>query len=252
MLGEAGLPLAIISDRDPKYTSEFWRSLMKIVGCDLKLSTAHHPQTDGLAERAIQTLEDLIRRYCAFGMLYKDNEGFTHDWVSLLPGLEFAYNSTIHSTTGKTPYELERGYVPNPPRLLVNARLGKLDIHPTSASFSNMQALARSRAEACISQAFSYEKRRWDKTHTDPEIKVGYQVVLSTVHFNHLTVNHKPKDPFIGPFTVLIGKCEITPAFCGPTPAISVHLSGRGCIWPVQYKRKTCKKLKKPCTNLKD
>ena len=87
MLVEAGLPLAIVSDRDPKFTSEFWRCLMKIVGCDLKLSTAHHPQTDGLAERAIQTLEDLIRRYCAFGMLYKDNGGFAHDLVSLLSGL---------------------------------------------------------------------------------------------------------------------------------------------------------------------
>ena len=41
------------------------------------------------------------------------------------------------------------------------------------------------------------------------------------------------------------------PAFCGPTPAISVHLSGRGCIWPVQYKRKTCKKLKKCVQTLK-
>lgn len=176
---------------------------MKIVGCDLKLSTAHHPQTDGLAERAIQTLEDLIRRYCAFGMLYKDNEGFTHDWVSLLPGLEFAYNSTVHSTTGKTPYELERGYIPNPPRLLVNAKLGKLDVHPSSASFSNMQALARSHAEICINQAFAYEKRRWDKSHADPDFKIGDQVLLSTVHFNNLTMSNKLKDPYIGPFTVV-------------------------------------------------
>ena len=67
---------------------------MKIMGCSLKLSTAHHPQTDGLAERMIQTLEDMIRRYCAFGMMFEDHEGYTHDWVSLLPGLEFAYNST--------------------------------------------------------------------------------------------------------------------------------------------------------------
>ena len=136
MLNEAGLPLAIISDRDPKFTGEFWKELMKIVGCSLILSTAHHPQTDGLAERMIQTLEDMIRRYCAFGMMYEDNEGYTHDWVSLLPGLEFAYNSTTHSTTEKTPFELERGYVPNSPRLLLNNKLGKMDVHPSSSSFS--------------------------------------------------------------------------------------------------------------------
>ena len=101
MLNEAGLPLAIISDRDPKFTAEFWKSLMEIMGCSLKLSTAHHPETDGLAERSIQTLEGIIRRYCAFGLTYTDSEGFEHDWVTLLTGLEYAYNSTIHSTTGK-------------------------------------------------------------------------------------------------------------------------------------------------------
>ena len=114
MLNEAGLPLAIISDRDPKFTGEFWKTLMKIMGCSLKLSTAHHPQTDGLAERMIQTLEDMIRRYCAFGMMYDDNEGYTHDWVSLLPGLEFAYNSTIHSTTEKTPLSWKEVMFPTP------------------------------------------------------------------------------------------------------------------------------------------
>ena len=211
MLNEAGLPLQIISDRDPKFTAEFWQSLMKIMGCSLKLSTAHHPQTDGLAERMIQTLEDLIRRYCAFGSLYTDSEGFTHDWVSLLPGLEFAYNSTAHSTTEKTPFELERGYTPNSPRLLLSTKLGKLDVHPSASSFSDMQAKARDHANECISTAFAYEKKRWDKTHTEPNLSVGDQVLVSTLHFNNLSSSPKLKDPFIGPFTIteLIGKNAI-------------------------------------------
>ena len=151
---EAGLPFIIISDRDPKFTSEFWKSLMKIMGRDLKLSTAHNPQTDGLAERMIQTLEDMIRRYCAFGLQFTDYEGFTHDWVSLLPGLEFAYNSAEHSTTGKIPYILERGYVPNTPRNLLNKTLAKLDIHPGSSDLYKMQTLARNYEVDCIKEAF--------------------------------------------------------------------------------------------------
>ena len=211
MLNEAGLPLAIISDRDPKFTAEFWKSLMEIMGCSLKLSTAHHPETDGLAERSIQTLEGIIRRYCAFGLTYTDNEGFEHDWVTLLPGLEYAYNSTIHSTTGKTPFELERGYIPNCPRLLLNNKLSKMDIHPASAYFSDIQARAREHAKQCISGAFAYEKKRWDSSHKEPNIQVGDLVLISTVHFNNLNVNAKLKDPFIGPFPVmgLVGKNAI-------------------------------------------
>lgn len=57
----------------------------------LALSKAYHPQTGGLAERNIQKLENMIRRYYAFGLEYKDKDGYTHDWVSLLPALEIAY-----------------------------------------------------------------------------------------------------------------------------------------------------------------
>ena len=230
MLNEAGLPLAIISDRDPKFTGEFWKALMKIMGCSRKFSTAHHPQTDGSAERMIQTLEDMIRRYCAFGMMYEDIEGYTHDWASLLPGLEFAYNSTVHSNTEKTPFELERGYVPNSPRLLLNNKLGKMDIHPSSSSFSHMQALARNHAADCITQAFAYEKKKWDKSHTEPTFKVGDQVLVSTQNFNNLAPNQKLEDPFIGPFPVieLVGKnalrVELHGAFARRHPVFPVSL----------------------------
>ncbi|MBW0586242.1 hypothetical protein O181_125957 [Austropuccinia psidii MF-1] len=51
----------------------------------------------------IQTLEDMIRRFCAYGLEFKDSDGFTHDWCTLIPALELAYETSIHSSTGKVP-----------------------------------------------------------------------------------------------------------------------------------------------------
>ncbi|MBW0552555.1 hypothetical protein O181_092270 [Austropuccinia psidii MF-1] len=97
-----GVPKIIISDRDPKVTSEFWTNLYYMLGNKLAFSTAYHPQTDGLAESMIQTMEDILRRFCAYGMEYKDHEGYTHEWVTLLPVVQLAYNTSQHSTTEKT------------------------------------------------------------------------------------------------------------------------------------------------------
>ncbi|MBW0495905.1 hypothetical protein O181_035620 [Austropuccinia psidii MF-1] len=58
----------IIGGRYPKLTSEFWTNLYDILGTKLAFSTAYHPQSDGLAERMIQTMEDIFRRFCAYGM----------------------------------------------------------------------------------------------------------------------------------------------------------------------------------------
>jgi putative transposase len=111
----SGMPQVIISDRDPKFTFDFWRALSQRLGTRLAFSTSHHAQTDGLAERMNQTLEDLLRRFVAFGKPYRTADGSDHDWFDILPALEFAYNSTRHSTTGKTPFEIECGYVPLAP-----------------------------------------------------------------------------------------------------------------------------------------
>ncbi|GJY42511.1 retrotransposable element Tf2 [Tanacetum coccineum] len=56
-----GTPTSIVSDRDPKFTSHFWKGLQKAWGTRLKFSTTFHPQTDGQSERTIQTLEDMLR-----------------------------------------------------------------------------------------------------------------------------------------------------------------------------------------------
>ncbi|MBW0499771.1 hypothetical protein O181_039486 [Austropuccinia psidii MF-1] len=65
------VPKIIISDRDPKFTSELWTNLYDMLGTKFAFSTAYHPQTDGLAERMIQTMEEIIRRFCAYGIEYK-------------------------------------------------------------------------------------------------------------------------------------------------------------------------------------
>ncbi|MBW0500802.1 hypothetical protein O181_040517 [Austropuccinia psidii MF-1] len=85
IISTCGVPKIIISDRDPKFTSEFWTNLYEMLGTKLEFSTAYHLQTDGLAERMILKLEDIIRRLGSYGMNYKDHEGYTHDWVTLLP-----------------------------------------------------------------------------------------------------------------------------------------------------------------------
>ncbi|KAK4406476.1 Transposon Ty3-I Gag-Pol polyprotein [Sesamum angolense] len=91
-----GVPLSIVSDRDPRFTSRFWGSLQGALGTKLHFNTAFHPQTDGQSERMIQTLEDMMR---ACIMELKDN------WDDHLPMMEFAYNNIFHSSIGMAPYE---------------------------------------------------------------------------------------------------------------------------------------------------
>ncbi|MBW0509530.1 hypothetical protein O181_049245 [Austropuccinia psidii MF-1] len=88
LISYTGLFKNIISDRDPKFTSALWTNLHKLLGTKLSFSTTYHSQTDGLEERMIQTLEDMIRRFCAYSLEFKDSDGFTHDWCTLIPELE--------------------------------------------------------------------------------------------------------------------------------------------------------------------
>ncbi|MBW0570357.1 hypothetical protein O181_110072 [Austropuccinia psidii MF-1] len=78
----------IISDRNHKFTSELWKNLHKLFETKLSFSTAYHPQNDGLSERMIQTLEDIVKGICAYVLEFNDCDGFTHDLCTLLPALE--------------------------------------------------------------------------------------------------------------------------------------------------------------------
>ncbi|MBW0534666.1 hypothetical protein O181_074381 [Austropuccinia psidii MF-1] len=206
IISTCGVPKIIISNRDPKFTSEFWTNLYDMLGTKLAFSTAYHPQTDGLSERMIQTMEDILRRFCAYGMEYKDHEGYTHDWVTLLPAVQLAYNKSQHSTTGKTPAVVEKGWNPLFPVDHSNKNL--LTIHLTSKDFHDMWKRACDTASKCIAEENEYNKQRWDKTHMEPDFKEGDQVLVSTPNFNNLKGPKKMRDSFVGPFTIikLIGK----------------------------------------------
>ena len=91
-----GVPTSIISDRGAQFTANFWRSFQKGLGTQVNLSTAFHPQTDGQAERTIQTLEDMLRA-CIID--------FKGSWDDHLPLIEFAYNNSYHSSIQMAPYE---------------------------------------------------------------------------------------------------------------------------------------------------
>ncbi|MBW0488460.1 hypothetical protein O181_028175 [Austropuccinia psidii MF-1] len=73
IIATCGVPKIIINDRDPKFTSEFWTNFYDILGTKLAFPTAYHQQTDGLAERMIHTMKDIIRSFCAYSMKYKDH-----------------------------------------------------------------------------------------------------------------------------------------------------------------------------------
>ncbi|MBW0475086.1 hypothetical protein O181_014801 [Austropuccinia psidii MF-1] len=201
IISTCGVPKIIISDRDPKYKSEFWTTLYDMLGTKLAFSTAYHPQTDKLSERMIQTMEDILRRFCAYGMEYKDHEVYTHDWVTLLPGFQLAYNTSQHSTTGKPPSLVEKGW--NPLLPVDHLKKNLLTIHPTAKEFHDMWKKACDTGAKCIAEAAKYNQLRWDKSHTGPDHKEGDQVLVSTLNFNNLKGPKKLRDSFVGPFTII-------------------------------------------------
>ncbi|MBW0551775.1 hypothetical protein O181_091490 [Austropuccinia psidii MF-1] len=143
-----GIFTNIISDRDPKFTSALWTNLHQLFGTKLSFSTAYHQQTDGLAERMIQTLKDMVRRLCAYGLEFKDCDGFAHDWCTLLPALELGYKTQIHDSTNQTPAILEKGWNPKLPQ--DSLRKDLVEIHPTASSFKGMLDKARKNAVRCM------------------------------------------------------------------------------------------------------
>lgn len=98
-----GVPMSIVSDRDPKFTADFWKHLWEELKTELRMSTVNHPQTDGQSENVNKQIGVMIRLYVNHAM---------DDWEELLPLLEFAYNSSMNRTIQMTPFEADLGFNP--------------------------------------------------------------------------------------------------------------------------------------------
>ena len=97
------LPRNIISYIDTRFTCTFRKELMKLLKVKLNLSTAFHPETDGQSERALRTLQEMLRWYISYTQ---------KDWYQYLPGLDFAYNNHVNVTTQQSPFFVEYGQNP--------------------------------------------------------------------------------------------------------------------------------------------
>ncbi|KAG3141597.1 hypothetical protein PC128_g24965 [Phytophthora cactorum] len=100
-----GMPLDIVSDRDPRFTARFWQEVFTLLGTQLSMSTADHPQTDGQTERVL-------------GNLLKIYTHLFQQWSDSLPMAEFAINNSVHASTGRTPFYVNAMRHPRLPSML--------------------------------------------------------------------------------------------------------------------------------------
>ena len=188
-----GFPESIISDRDTRFNSDFWRSLWKQLGTQLNMSTAYHPQTDGQTEVANKNLEQELRAYVSY---HQD------DWDDRLTLCEIATNSAVQTSTGYSPFYLNYGEEVSLP--LTQAMQHAASNNNESAlqlvqSLHDDLELARSNVEkAQQTQAFYADQHRRDVT-----FEVGERVLLSTDHIKNDRPTQKLSPKFIGPFKII-------------------------------------------------
>ena len=97
------LPHSIVSDRDSKFTSKFWKETHWLLDTKLLMSTVFHPQMDGTTELANRSVGQIL-----WSVIQPDQS----DWADKIPIVEFAINSNINSSAGFAPFELNYGYLP--------------------------------------------------------------------------------------------------------------------------------------------
>ena len=200
-----GIPKKIISDRDTKFTSEFWTAIHKQLGTKLNISTANHAQTDGRSERTNETGEDILRMYCS---------PFHNDWDEHLLMAEFAINDSVHASHGFTPFQLSMGHHPLTPL----AMLMPNQLKPEAADeFMRRVRDDVARARDCIKKAQTRQAFYANRHRRHWTFKVGDRVMLSVKH-TPLVESRR-------------GRAKLSGRFHGPYSIVEV-------ISPVAYKLK--------------
>ena len=186
-----GLPLILISDRDPKFTSKFWKALFKKAGVSLAMTAAYHPQANGQSERSNQTVEAAIRCITAEGKARSE-------WDELLPEIEYALNTSPNQSTGTTPFQLMYGI---PPRDEIAPQTTDV---PEAEHFFNERKQIREDALDRIKLAQARMAQYYDARHSEikPSDKVWLKLAKGTAKGYRLP-HTTAIDPIrVGPFAV--------------------------------------------------
>ena len=186
-----GLPESIVSDRDAKFTSKFWRELHRLNGTKLLMSTSFHPQTDGVSERAIRTISQILR-----GIVKPDQT----NWAEKIPLVEFAINSSVSQTTGFAPFELNYGYLPSITQM-TNSPIAMRGVQEfAERARDNLSQAHDAIIENRVNQTYFANQARRE----DPDFKVGDLVYLSTVNLNLPKGRARRLVPkYIGPYPIV-------------------------------------------------
>jgi hypothetical protein len=214
-----GLPKVIVSDRDSKFVSAFWRALFKGLGTKLQYSSAYHPQSDGQTERVNRTMEQVLRAHCL-------EHG--EKWDTHLHMVEFVLNSAVHVSTQLSPFELMYGYQP-----VVPATLSVQEPGTVLAAQEMLQDMATQLrlAQHNMERAQKQQQRQANKHRRDHVFTVGDMVMLSTEHLSvgkHAGNKVLPK--YIGPFAVVqvinpvAVKLQLPPQYARLHPVFHVSL----------------------------
>jgi transposase InsO family protein len=194
-----GVPKVIISDRDTRFTADFWKAFCKTLKLDHRYSTAYHPQTDGQTERTNTVIEEVLRHFL---------DDKQKNWEDLLPLVAFALNNAKSATTQETPFYLNNGRRPLTPFTL---DLSQNNIPALEAVFQDMDK-ALNGVQALIRAAQDRQKHYADKKRAPHTFKAGEKVWLSTKNLKFIKGTKKLHPKFIGPFPIekMIGSDETT------------------------------------------
>ena len=184
-----GVPTSIVSDRGTQFTSNFWSAFCFQLGIRRRLSTAFHPQTDGQTERQNQTLEQYLRSYVNYQQ---------DDWVDWLGSAEFAYNNSVHATTGHTPFFAVRGDHPNTGDEILR------DDCDMPAVAMRVNALIELREEMARHWQVAVKKQAeyYDANHKPMEFAIDDKVWLSGKNIRTARPSKKLDYKYYGPYRI--------------------------------------------------
>ena len=195
-----GAPNEMISDRGRNFLSNLVKDINQLCQTSHLLTTAYHPQTNGLTERFNKTLADMLS-------MYVDVE--QKNWDTILPFVTFAYNSAKQETTGFSPFFLVHGRD-------IQTPLDVIFPHNAGDQDSNYAQHLRTRAEEArqlaklhILKSQAGDKRRYDERHRPVTYKVGDLVWVYTP-VRKVGLSEKLLRRYFGPYKVTRCLSDVT------------------------------------------